>query len=107
MLSTRPLPTAVIGLMALVSVTAFAQTDLLANGSFEAGLTGWSQSTQVGGTNTGTCSSYTAVAAPGAGFPATNGNQIALNTVTSGTGGGIVSCVLYQDVAIPAGVHDR
>lgn len=39
-----------------------------------------------------------------AGFPATDGTQIALGSVSQTAGGGlIVSCVLYQDVAIPAG----
>jgi len=89
---------------------ASAQTNVLANGSFESGLTGWTSATQLGPGAAGTCS-YNAATAPGtetitsvAGFPAAAGTKIALGSVfsTSDTGA-LVTCVLYQDVAIPAG----
>jgi hypothetical protein len=52
-------------LTGLWSAPAFAQTDVLTNGSFEAGLTGWSQSTQLTGVGaSGTCG-YNGVTAPG------------------------------------------
>jgi hypothetical protein len=89
---------------------AFAQTNVLTNSSFETGLTGWTVATNTGGGATGTCS-YNGAVAPGtetltsvAGFPATAGTQVALGSVSQVTGAGmIMSCVLYQDVAIPAG----
>jgi hypothetical protein len=87
----------------------FAQTNVLTNGSFESGLTGWTTATNLGGGATGTCS-YNGAVAPGtetptsvAGFPATDGTQIALGSVSQTAGGSaIISCVLYQDVTIPA-----
>ena len=87
-----------------------AQTDVVTNGSFESGLTSWTTATTVEDSGAGTCS-YNGVTAPGTetvtsqvGFAATDGTQTALGYVadTHGTGA-IISCVLYQDVAIPAG----
>jgi len=90
--------------------TAFAQTNVVTNGSFETSavtLTGWTYGSSSNDGGTGTCG-FNAAAAPGtetltstAGFPAMHGSNIALgsNTQTSGHW----SCVLYQDVTIPAG----
>ncbi len=94
----------------LLAQTASAQTDVLTNGSFESGLTGWTTGSHYELGATGTCS-FNGAIAPGtetltslAGFPATHGTQIALGSVSSTTAGTpITSCVLYQDVAIPAG----
>jgi hypothetical protein len=88
----------------------FAQTDLVVNGSFESGLTGWTTGTVIEPGGGGTCS-YNGATAPGVetltstpGFPATDGTEIALGSVTSTVGGSArISCTLYQDVAIPAG----
>jgi hypothetical protein len=96
--------------VSLFCARAFAQTDVLANGSFESGLSGWTTATNLGGGATGTCG-YNGDTAPGtetltsvAGFPATDGTQLALGSVSQTAGAGlIISCVLYQDVAIPAG----
>jgi len=90
--------------------TTTTQTQLLINNSFESGLTGWTTDTHLQTGATGTCS-YNGVTAPGtetltslAGFPATDGTQIALGSVSStNADSAITSCVLYQDVAIPAG----
>lgn len=90
--------------------TTTTQTQLLINNSFESGLTGWTTDTNLQTGATGICS-FNGVTAPGtetltslAGFPATDGTQTALGSVSSTTAGApITSCVLYQDVAIPAG----
>lgn len=92
------------------SARASAQTDVLVNGSFESGLTGWTTATQLATGASGSCS-YNGVTAPGTetgtslpGFPATDGTQTALGSVADSSGtSAIISCVLYQDVAIPAG----
>ena len=99
-----------LALLCFSAAPAAAQTDVLTNGSFESGLTGWTTATNLGGGAVGTCG-YNGAVAPGtetltsvAGFPATDGTQIALGSVSQTAGAGlIVSCVLYQDVAIPAG----
>jgi exosortase sorting signal-containing protein len=102
-----------LGALALMSVwpaRAFVTTNVIANGSFESGLTGWTSATQLQSGASGTCG-YNGATAPGtetitmtAGFPATSGTQIALGSVASTSGvNAIISCVLYQDVAIPAG----
>ena len=90
--------------------SAFAATDVISNGSFESGLTGWTAATnfQAGATGTG---SYNGDTAPGietltgnAGLAATNGTKIALGSVESTDNtSAITTSVLYQDVAIPAG----
>lgn len=100
---------AATALLFLLPLSGFAQSEVLTNGSFESGLTGWTTATNLGGGATGTCG-YNADTAPGtetltsvAGFPATDGTQLALGSVSQTAGGGlIISCVLYQDVAIPA-----
>ena len=95
---------------ATVSVGVSGTVELLTNGSFESGLAGWTTAVDLGGGATGT-SSYNGAVAPGiemltstAGFPATDGTQIALGSVSQTSGGVlIISSVLYQDVVIPAG----
>ena len=85
-------------------------TDLVVNGSFENGFASWSQGSFAESGAAGTCS-YNAATAPGtetltstAGFPATDGATIALGSVASTSGvGARYNCVLYQDIAIPAG----
>ena len=99
-----------LALMALLSGPAFAQTDVLTNGSFESGLTGWTSATQLDPGAAGSCS-YNAATASGTetstglpAFPPTAGTQLALSSVVSTSGvQNIINCVLYQDVAIPAG----
>lgn len=95
---------------ATVSIAASGTiANLITNGSFEDGLTGWTAAMhfEAGATGTG---SYNADTAPGIetltaleGFPATDGTHIALGSVASTTAGGsITSSTLYQDVEIPA-----
>jgi uncharacterized repeat protein (TIGR01451 family) len=91
--------------------TASAQVNVVTNGSFETStvaLTGWSSGPNSIGNGLGDCG-FNAAAAPGsetvtgtAGFPAAQGSNIALGS-TAVTGGFYYDCVLYQDVAIPAG----
>src|SRR5277367_3178872 len=93
-----------------LSMPAFEATNVLTIGSFESGFAGWTTATQLQPGAAGTCS-YNGATAPGtetltsvAGFPATDGTQLALGSVTSTAGTGlIITCVLYQDVTIPAG----
>lgn len=107
---SSPVASGVLSLLCLYVAPAFAQTDVLTNGSFESGLTGLTQATQLAAGAGGNCS-YNGVTAPGtetltslAGFPATDGTQTALGSVADTTGtANIITCVLYQDVAIPAG----
>ncbi len=86
---------------------ADAQTDVVSNGSFESGISGWTFAKDAS-SPAGTCG-FNVAAAPGtetttstAGFAATDGANVALGGATQ-TGAGDFSCVLYQDVAIPAG----
>jgi len=91
-------------------LAVFAQTNLVVNGSFEQGLNSWSFS-QVNESGAGGTCSYNAVTAPGTetltstpGFPATDGTNIVLGSVSSTLGTGQrTNCTLYQDIAIPAG----
>ena len=94
------------------SLSMAATTDVVSNGSFETGLTGWSMASGTG-TATGTCA-VNSVTAPGTeslssagGFNAADGTKVALvgSQLTNGdsTGNSIHECVLYQDVSIPAG----
>jgi hypothetical protein len=86
-----------------------AQTDVVTNGQFASGLAGWSQGVSTAGSASGTCG-YNVGPAPGIealtgapGFPATGGaTNIALGSVSL-TAAGARTCVLYQDIAIPAG----
>jgi hypothetical protein len=104
-------PVRVLAFILILPCSAlFAQTDLVVNGSFELGLSNWSTGAVNEATASGTCS-YNAAAAPGTetltstpGFPATNGTGIVLGSISSSGGTGArTNCVLYQDVAIPAG----
>src|SRR5690242_4806360 len=100
----------VLAVLAFSSALAIAQTNVLTNGSFESGLTGWTSVKQLAAGAAGNCS-YNGVTAPGtetltsiAGFAATDGTQTALGAVADTSGlANIVTCVLYQDVTIPAG----
>ncbi|MFN3438671.1 MAG: IPTL-CTERM sorting domain-containing protein [Acidovorax sp.] len=92
----------------ILAGNAHAQVELLTNRDFSGGLTNWTLAPSTSGSAAGTCS-YNADAAPGtetltgvAGFTPLTGTQIALGSMSL-TGIGRRSCVLYQDVAIPAG----
>ena len=83
------------------------QVNVLQNGSFESGLTGWTQATQLNSSQAGippgagTC--IYAAQNPATDFAATQGGAILRGSVTSTSGNdGIINCVSYQDVAIPA-----
>ncbi len=101
---------------ATVTITANVTTtihELVTNGSFESGLLNWSRGTNIEAGAAGTCS-YNAAVAPGtetltgtAGFPATDGMNIVLGSVSSTSGSANrYNCVLYQDVAVPAFTTD-
>ena len=86
----------------------YGQTNLITNGQFASGLTGWTTSVSTAGSSSGTCS-YNAVTSPGtetltstAGFPAATGATTNALGSVSVTATGFYSCVLYQDIAIPA-----
>lgn len=86
---------------------AQAQTNVVTNGSFEPDLTGWTFAKDTT-SPAGTCGFNVAAPAPGTetttstpGFAATDGSNVALGGATQ-TAAGQFSCVLYQDVAIPA-----
>jgi hypothetical protein len=89
--------------------SGWAQIDVVTNGQFASGLAGWTQAVSTAGSVAGTCG-YNVDVAPGTetltgapGFPATGGaTNIALGSVSL-TANGVRSCVLYQDIAIPAG----
>lgn len=92
----------------LMAGTVQAQTELLTNRDFTAGLAGWTFAPSTASSAAGTCG-YNADAAPGtetltgtAGFTQLTGTQIALGSMSL-TAIGFRSCVLYQDVAIPVG----
>lgn len=109
-MKSSPVASGVLSLLCLYTAPAFAQTNVLTNGSFESGLTGWTSVKQLAAGAAGNCS-YNGVTTPGtetltsiAGFPATDGTETALGGVQDTSGlANIVTCVLYQDVAIPAG----
>jgi hypothetical protein len=99
-------------LCAVLSAVALAQaqTNVVTNGSFESGLTGWTFAKDPS-SPAGTCGFNVAAPAPGtetttstSGFPATDGVNIALGggTQTGTSPSAQFSCTLYQDVAIPA-----
>src|SRR4051812_41531650 len=84
-----------------------AQVDLITNGQFLSGLTGWTAGASTANSVAGTCS-YNGAVAPGTetltstvGFPSTGlpTTNIALGSMSL-TAIGFRSCVLYQDVAI-------
>ena len=98
---------AVLGAVLSAAALAQAQTNVVTNGSFESGLTGWTSAKDLS-SPAGTCGFNVTAPAPGTetttstpGFPATDGVNIALGGGTQ-TGSGDFSCTLYQDVAIPA-----
>jgi IPTL-CTERM motif len=87
---------------------AHAQTELLTNRDFTAGLTGWTAAPSTANSAAGTCG-YNVDIAPGietltgtAGFTPLTGTQIALGSASL-TAIGYRNCVLYQDVFIPVG----
>jgi len=97
----------ILGSLLMIAALAQAQTNVVTNGSFEAGLAGWTVAKDLS-SPAGSCG-FNAAAAPGtetttgtAGFAATDGVNVALGGGTQ-TAAGQFSCVLYQDVAIPAG----
>ncbi|MEN9491531.1 MAG: motif [Pseudomonadota bacterium] len=103
-------PSLVVAVLALMSA-AHAQVDVVTNGSFESGLSAWTFGAAHSGGNPA-CSANAAVAGgtetlTGAvAYAPTAGTQVAmLGAKSSGLAGFVVSsrCVLYQDVAIPAG----
>jgi len=99
-----------VSIMVWPCTAAFADINLVVNGSFESGLTSWSwaQANETGASGNG---SYNAATAPGTetltstpGFPATDGTEIVLGSVASTSGtASRTNCTLYQDIAIPAG----
>lgn len=99
-------------ILLLLSISPlFGQVDLVTNGSFEDGMTGWSWGAYNPPGVSGTCS-YNLVTAPGvealtstSGFPATDGAKIMLGSVsaTSQPSTARSTCALYQDIPIPSG----
>lgn len=74
---------AVLAFILFFPAPALAQTNLLTNGSFESGLTGWTQGQQLEAGATGTCG-YNATTGAGTetttgqpAFPPTDGTQLA------------------------------
>ena len=102
---------AVLALLLCATQSSALTTNLLSNGSFETGLTGWTTATTLAPGATGNCGYNSPAVAPGTetltstpGFAATAGTRTALGFVRSTSGiASIINCVLYQDVAIPAG----
>ena len=99
-----------MGAVLSAAALAQAQTNVVTNGSFESGLTGWTFAKDLN-SPAGTCGFNVAAPAPGTetttstpGFAATDGVNIALGggTQTGTSPTSQFSCVLYQDVAIPA-----
>jgi hypothetical protein len=99
-----------------VTITANITTTihpLVTNGSFESGLLGWLWDVNSETGAAGACS-YNPATAPGtetrtgvAGFPAADGMNILLGSVSSSSGTAAkYNCVLYQDIAIPAYTTD-
>lgn len=101
-----------LSLVCFVSMTAsHAEVNVVSNGSFESGLSGWTAAPSASnGINT-TCS-FNASAAGGTetqtgttSLPPNPGASLAMGSIKnlgSGAGAGNSSCVLYQDVSIPA-----
>lgn len=101
----RTLVLASLGFCLLASA-AQAQ-NLVVNGSFTGGLNGWTSAASTNGSAAGTCN-YNGSTQPGteavtgtAGFSTAN-PELALGSASL-TARGSQSCVLYQDIAIPAG----
>jgi hypothetical protein len=103
---THRIVTAALSLTLSTAATA-AVTNVVTNGSFENGLSGWTTD-QVGSTITA-CGFNVAAPAPGtesitgtAGFPATAGTANVVGALQQ-SAHQEASCVIYRDVAIPAG----
>lgn len=102
---------AALALLLAAAQAPAAVTNVLNNGSFETGLAGWTTATNLEAGAAGNCGYNSPAVAPGTetltsmpGFAATAGTRTALGYVQSTSGAApIISCVLYQDVAIPAG----
>lgn len=102
---------AALALLLAAAQAPAAVTNVLNNGSFETGLAGWTTATNLEAGAAGNCGYNSPAVAPGtetisstAGFAATAGTRTALGFVQSTSGAANrFSCVLYQDVAIPAG----
>jgi hypothetical protein len=100
---------ATFGVALLATGIAFSQTDVVINGSFESGLTGWTAAPSTTGNGVSTTCGYNASTAAGtetlsgtASLPPSAGTQLAMGSAQD-HGAVDSSCVLYQDVAIPAG----
>ena len=89
-----------LGLAAALAVPARA--DLLSNGGFESGLSGWTIVDQIGSDGTFSVQSGTASPVNGSAVPAPPQGTRAAMTDSFGPG----SHVLYQDIVVPATVTD-
>jgi len=94
---------------ATVTISVSMTVSLVTNGSFEASLTGWSQGVGPASPSGTSCGWNPAAPAPGtetvtgtAGFPTTDGTNNVIGGLIQ-TAAGQASCVLYQDITIPAG----
>lgn len=93
--------------LSFCGLASAAVTNVVSNGSFEGGTTGWS--TGPAGTTVTACGFNSAAPAPGTetitstpGFAATQGTDNVIGALQQSTNASN-SCVIYQDVAIPAG----
>jgi hypothetical protein len=93
-----PTLTLALGLLCLSALPVHAQ-QLITNGGFEAGFTGWTRADQVG--SDGTFFLQTGTTSPVNGFPVPAPPQGTQAAMTDAQAGG--SHVLYQDFTIPAG----
>lgn len=88
-----------LGALALGAFPANATAELIVNGGFEAGFTGWTRVDQAGGS--GTFHLQTGTASPVNGFPVPAPPQGTQAAMSDGDGPG--SHVLYQDFFVPTG----
>ena len=101
---------ALFGVALFATGVAFSQTDVVTNGSFESGLTGWTAAPSSTGNDAVTTCGFNASTAGGTetltgtpSLPPSSGTQLAMGSAQDSTSGGHdSSCTLYQDVAIPA-----
>src|ERR1019366_3536107 len=100
---------ATLGVALLATGVAFSQTDVVTNGSFESGLANWIAAPSTSGNGLNTTCGFNASTAAGtetlsgtASLPPSAGTQLAMGSGQE-PGATPSSCVLYQDVAIPAG----
>jgi hypothetical protein len=91
-----------LGLAAALAAPAHVHADLLSNGGFETGLSGWTVVDQVG--SDGSFLDQTGTASPLNGFPVSAPPQGTRAAMTDSFGPG--SHVLYQDFVVPASVTD-